>query len=319
MASNESLYPKESTRCFHLPDPVFEHAHLRYVSNLITSILNAFFAPFAVVANVLVFSAILLKPSLRSPSCLLIACLAFSDILVSGIVQPSYIAYRLGEIRYGYVHCMTRVLYAMGFYTCYGVSFTTLSSISLERYLALKLHLRYKGLATAKRVLLVVILTWTLNIALTSIQWVHVKIARGSHLFFWLASMVIAVISQLKTQLIVRRHRRQILKQQPSPFKHHHFRTQVKETINMAYIVGIYLLFNLPVLAVTIFHQIVNEHIDSYDYYSWSETIAFSNSFINPLICFWRCEEIRKAVLKLVRKKLCYKHDLESRDVPSRA
>ena len=163
MASNESLYPKESARCSHLPDPVFEHAHLRYVSNLITSILNAFFAPFAVVASVLVLSAILLKPSLRSPSCLLIACLAFSDILVSGIVQPSYIAYRLGEIRYGYVHCMTRVLYAMGFYTCYGVSFT-LSSISLELYLALKLHLCYKGLATAKRVLLVVILIWTLTL-----------------------------------------------------------------------------------------------------------------------------------------------------------
>ena len=314
MASNESLYPVDSGGCFHLPDPLFEHAHLRYVGNLITSILNVFFAPFAVVANVLVFSAILLKPSLRSPSCLLIACLAFSDILVSGIVQPSYIAYRLGEVRHGYVNCITRVLYATGFYTCYGVSFTTLSAISLERYLALKLHLRYKGLATAKRVLLVVIFIWTLNITLTLIQWAHVTVARGLHLFFWFASMIIAIISQVKTQLIVRRHRLQILKQQASPSNHHNFRMQVKVAINMAYIVGIYFLFNLPVLAVTALHQIVFVHIDSYDYYSWSETIAFSNSFINPLICFWRSEEIRKAVLKLVRKRLCFKNDLESQD-----
>ena len=314
MASNESLYPVESARCFHLPDPLFEHAHLRYVGNLITSILNVFFAPFAVVANVLVFSAILLKPSLRSPSCLLIACLAFSDILVSGIVQPSYIAYRLGEVRNGYVDCITRVLYATGFYTCYGVSFTTLSAISLERYLALKLHLRYKGLATAKRVLLVVIFIWTLNITLTLIQWAHVTVARGLHLFFWFASMIIVIISQVKTQLIVRRHRLQILKQQASPSNHHNFRMQVKVAINMAYIVGIYFLFNLPVLAVTALHQIVFGHIDSYDYYSWSETIAFSNSFINPLICFWRSEEIRKAVLKLVRKRLCFKNDIESQD-----
>ena len=312
MASNESLYPVESARCFHLPDPLFEHAHLRYVGNLITSILNVFFAPFAVVANVLVFSAILLKPSLRSPSCLLIACLALSNILVSGIVQPSYIAYRLGEVRHGYVNCITRVLYAKRFYTCYGVSFTTLSAISLERYLALKLHLRYKGLATAKRVLLVVIFIWTLNITLTIIQWAHVTVARGLHLFFWFAFMVIGIICQVKTQLIVRRHRLQILKQQPSPSNHHNFRMQVKNTINMAYIVGIYFLFNLPVFAVTALHQIVFVHLDSYDYYGWSETIAFSNSFINPLICFWRSEEIRKAVLKLVRKRLCFKNDLES-------
>ena len=171
--------------CFHLPDPFFQQAHLRYISNLITSVLNAFFAPFAVIANVLV--------SLRSPSCLLIACLAFSDILVSGIVQPSYIAYRLGEIHQGNVRCMTRILYAKGFYICYGVSVTTLSAISFERYLALRLHLRYKGLTTAKRVLMVIIFIWVLNIALASLQWVHNAIARGLHLFSWLAFLIIAV------------------------------------------------------------------------------------------------------------------------------
>ena len=126
--------------CFHLPDPFFQQAHLRYISNLITGVLNAFFAPFAVIANVLVCFAIIVNPSLRSPSCLLIACLALSEILVSGIVQPSYVAYRLGEIHQGYVRCMTRTLYAKGFYICYGVSVTTLSAISFDRYLALRLH-----------------------------------------------------------------------------------------------------------------------------------------------------------------------------------
>jgi len=147
-----------------------------------TGVISALFAPFAVVANFLVFFAILLNPYLRSPSCLLIGCLAWSDLLVSLIVQPTYVAYRFREIRFGYVNCATRRLYATVFYICYCVSFLTLSAISFERYLALRLHLRYKGLVTGKRVLLVAILMWVLNIALTSLQWARINIiARGIH------------------------------------------------------------------------------------------------------------------------------------------
>ena len=309
MASNVSMdTTKLLYSCFHLPDPYFQLAHYRYLSNLITGVINAVFSPFAVVANVLVFFAILLNPSLRSPSCLLIACLALSDLLVSLIVQPMYVTYRFLEIHHGYANCAVRLLYAKGFYICYGVSFMTLSAISFERYLALRLHLRYKGLVTETRVLLVAILIWLLNLSLTSLQWARInKIARGVHLFFWFVSLFIAAISQLRIHLIVRRHYRQIQQQQFPSSGNHNFRRQVKVAVSVAYIVGIYFLFNFPVLVVTALHQIVTGHIDSYDYYSWSETVAFLNSFVNPLICFWRSEEIRKAVRKLLRHGCCKK------------
>ena len=320
MASNVSIDSTELLySCYHLPNPHFEMAHNRYLSNLLTGVINALFAPFAVVANSLVFFAIFLNPSLRSPSTLLIACLALSDLLVSLIVQPTYVAYRFSEIRYGNVNCTTRLLYATEFYICYGVSFMTLSAISFDRYLALRLHLRYKGLVTAKRVLLVAILIWLLNIALTSLQWARInRIARGVHLFFWFTSLFIAAISQLRIHLIVRRHSRQIQQQQFHSSGNHKFRIQVKLAVSVAYIVGIYFLFNFPVLVVTALHQIVTGHMDSYDYYSWSETVAFLNSFVNPLICFWRSEEIRKAVWRLLRRGCCKKWIPENADDDSR-
>ena len=319
MAGNITTENTKLLYCFHLPDPDFQFAHHRYLSNLITGVINALFAPFAVVANFLVFFAILLNRSLRSPSCLLIACLALSDLLVSLIVQPTYVAYRFSEIRFGYVNCATRLLYATVFYICYGVSFMTLSAISFERYLALRLHLRYKGLVTGKRVLLVAILMWVLNIGLTSLQWARInRIARGIHLFFWFASLFIAGISQLRIHLIVRRHYRQIQQQQPLSSGNQNFRIQVKLAVSVAYIVGIYFLFNFPVLVVTALHQIVTGHIDSYDYYSWSETVAFLNSFVNPLICFWRSEDIRKAIWKILRHGVCKKWIPENLDDDSR-
>ena len=293
--------------CFHLPDPFFQQVQHRYQSNLITGVINAIFAPFSATANLLVFFAILLTPSLRSaPSCMLIACLALSDFFVSVIVQPSYVAYRFNENLHGYVNCAVRVLYANGFYVCYGVSFMTLSAISFERYLALRLHLRYEGLVTVRRVLLVAMLIWFLNIALTSLQWARINtIARGVHLFFWFVSLFIAGISQFKIHLIVRRHFHQIRKQHWVSSGNQNFRMQIKLAVSVAYIVGIYFLFNLPVLVVTTYHQIVTGHITSYDYYSWSETVAFLNSFFNPLVCCWRSQDIRKAVKKLLRHGVC--------------
>ena len=310
MASNVSFADEQLLHvCFHLPDPFFQMAPYRYLSNLITGVINAIFAPFAVVANFLVFMAILLSPSLRSaPSCLLIACLALSDFLVSVIVQPTNVAYRFNENHHGYVNCTVRLLYANGFYICYGVSFMTLSAISFERYLALRLHLRYEGLVTVKRILLVVIFIWFLNMALTSLQWARINtIARGASLFFWFISLFIAGISQFGIQLIVRRHCRQIQQHQRLSPGNQNFRMQIKLAVSVAYIVGIYFLFNLPVLVVTTYHQIMTGHIDSYDYYSWSETVAFLNSFINPLVCCWRRQDIRTAIKKILRQGFCKK------------
>ena len=292
--------------CSHLPDPSFQMASHRYLSNLITGIINAIFAPFAVIANFLVFVAILRSPTLRcTPSCMLIACLALSDFLVGVIVQPAYLAYRLRENQYGYVNCAVRLLYANGFYICYGVSFMSLSTISFERYLALRLHLRYKCLVTVRRVLIFVVFIWFLNVALTSLQWARIiKIARGTSLFFWFMSLFIAGISQFGIHRIVRRHCRDIERHQRLSAGNQNFRIQVRLAVSVAYIVGIYFFFNLPVLVVTTYHQIATGHIDSYDYYSWSETIAFLNSFINPMVCCWRSQDIRKAIKKMLPARL---------------
>ena len=103
-----------------------------------------------------------------------------------------------------------------------------------------------------------------------------------------------------------------------SSSNYHNFKKQVKLAVDIAYVVGIYFLFNLPVLVVTALHQLVMGHIDTYDYYSWSGTVAFLNSFINPLICLWRSGEIRDAVGKLLGDRLCKKGDPDSSKDPSR-
>ncbi|XP_074612117.1 melanocyte-stimulating hormone receptor-like [Acropora palmata] len=285
--------------CFHLPDAKFEVFHQRAQTNLVTGVVNAVLSPFAVVANILIVFVISSRASLQSPSNILFACLAISDLQVGILVQPSYVAYRLLENAHGFVPCAVRMLYSTGFYVYYGVSFTTLSAVSCERLLALIFHLRYYAYVRPGRVLKTAIFIWFVNILFTTLQWANNSVFRGIHLAMWTFFLAITFIIQIKILQIITRHQRQIKKHRPTSAQR---QMQVKLAINIASIVAVYVMFNLPVLLVTLSHQFLFRHIYSYNFYSWTETAAFVNSSLNPLVCIWRVKAIRKAIAEVLSK-----------------
>jgi len=115
--------------CYHLPDPTFHQASQRYTMNLVTAIINIVTAPFAVIVNALVVTAIFSCNRLRTPLNLFIACLALSDVFVGLTAQPGYITYRLMENQRRSVPCFVRIVYCAAFYVCFGVSFMTLCAV----------------------------------------------------------------------------------------------------------------------------------------------------------------------------------------------
>ena len=295
----EANYTEE---CFFLVNPDFDKVHYRYRTNFITSIVNGISSPVAVVGNFAVLFIIFRTAWLREPSNLLLGCLAVCDMLVGVIVQPSYVSFRLSENRDSFVPCAVRMIYSTSFFICYGVSFLTLNAISYERYVALALHLRYKVLVTKRRILMLVASIWILNTSLTCLQWAGINTTvRAIHLTLWFVCLLTSGMLQFKIVSIVRRHHDEIRRQEIHLNSNaNSYRRQLKLAVNIAYIVGIYIFFNLPVLVVTTYHQIVQGSLSSYNYYSWSETVALLNSSLNPIVCCWRSRSIRKAIFKLV-------------------
>ena len=288
-----------------LPDPEFDKVTDRYATNLLTGVVNAVLSPFAVVANFVIVLVITGRASLRTPLNLLLGCLALSDFLVGLVVQPSYVAFRLTENKHMFVPCALRLFYSTGFFMCYGVSLVTLCAISCERYLALCFPLKYPYLIRYSRVMKLLIIIWIVNILLTVLQWVHNEAARGIHLASWLLLLITALVSQLRILPIIRRHQKQIkrlhLSGPPCQRSANNLsQMQIKFAANIACIVAVYLAFNLPVLLITAFHQIILIDINTYNLYSWAETMAFLNSSINPIICLWRVRAIRREVRKLI-------------------
>jgi len=288
--------------CYHLPDPTFHQSTQRYTMNLVTAIINIVTAPFAVIVNALVVTAIFSCNRLRTPLNLFIACLALSDVFVGLTAQPGYITYRLMENQRRSVPCFVRIVYCAAFYVCFGVSFMTLCALSSERFVAVRLRVRYNTFYSSRRVVKYMLGIWTLNILLNALQWARInQAARGTHLILWLILLLVCGATQIGILVIVRRNRRQLQAQLPAAENQQRQR-EVKLAKSLSVIVGVYLISNFPVLFVTIYHQILRLDLQTYNHYSWTETLAFLNSLSNPVICLLKNRQIRQKVKDFVKK-----------------
>ena len=267
--------------------------------NLVTAIINIISAaPFAVVSNRLVTIAIFNTSRLGTPSNLLIGCLALSDVLVGLAVQPGYISFRLMENQHRSVPCFVRLIYSNAFYICCGVSFMTLSSVSYERFVAVRLQAKYNDVFSSKRVLKYMAAIWVLNVLLTCLQWTGIsKVSSGIHLIVWFFCLLVSGIANIGIILILRRRSRQVLPEQQSITEQTRLRRGDKLTRSISFIVGVYLLFSMLVLFASIYQRIY--FIKTSNHFSWTETLAFLNSSTNPPICFWKSRQIRQAVKSL--------------------
>ena len=116
----------------------------------------------SIFGNSLVLAAVIKTPSLRSPSIILLCGLAASDLVVGLIVQPLFIAKELKPFHFP--RQLTKILSV----TFCGISFATMSAISLDRFLALRYHMTYTSLNTTSYAKFTLISIWLVNSLLFS-------------------------------------------------------------------------------------------------------------------------------------------------------
>ena len=117
-------------------------------------VVNSLGAVLAVIANGLVIVAIFKTTSIRTPSNILICCLALTDLLSGLISQLAFVMDKVARLKDNAdFFCVAALTTFVSGYILSGVSFLTLTAISTERLLALKLHLRYHQFVTIPRVL----------------------------------------------------------------------------------------------------------------------------------------------------------------------
>ena len=123
--------------------------------------IDTFLSITAFLENILILAALRKECSLHLPSKLLLRNLAITDLCVGIIVQPVAATYWISETmgRSNICHYALDFRYVTGFVLC-AVSLMTMTSISVDRLLALLLGLRYRQVVTLKRTYITITILW---------------------------------------------------------------------------------------------------------------------------------------------------------------
>ena len=258
----------------------------------------------SIFGNTMVLAAILKTPSLRSPSIILLRGLAVSDLVVGLIVQPIYIAKELTSVYF--LQQLTRIL---GVTFC-GISFGTMSAISLDRFLALQYHMIYNSLVTTSRVKLTLISIWLINFLLFS--GVNVWfIPEQFYISFGLVGvyLIASTMAYVGIYRIARRHQIEIHAQQQAMELSNTQNTLnvlilTRTAVNTFVFYICTVLCYLPWAIYRLFYSDIYL-INVSEAWIFTGTLVFANAAINPFLYCWRLGQLRVAVMKLLRKMSC--------------
>ena len=278
-------------------------------------VLNALFALTAVVLNSVTIHAIrkTSSASLSKNLRVLLLNLAFSDLSVGLVVQPFYVIQLTFSFESQEGDSLQKMWDTLSLETeilflC--ASILGVLVLSVDRFLAVFLHLRYQEIVTPKRVVSILILSWVIS-TIVSLPWItheyHDFLSIFLNLFLITCLITIAFL-QCKIYSIVRRHRFQIQSQQVqgSGQTQDEMRTTFERHKPSArgafHIYFILLICYLP----KIFTEFAMTGMKSEEIFliilqESTTTLVFVNSCLNPLIYCWKLRHIRRTIRMTLR------------------
>ena len=283
---------KTETTCFgfYFTGVTSDNTGKLFVTNILTCILNVLFSIITCVGNSTILLAIKNTRDLRTPSYVLLGCLAFSDLLVGLLCQPLFVGVKIAEFEKSFtMYCWLRMLQSRSGWTTAGVSFFTVAAVSVDRLIALHLHLRYSAFVTVSRVLQVTLVIWILSVIFNVVLrfWMTAKWFFIPLVIFVVVFLVLTV-STIKIFQMVRRHQRKIKRQTEAVINLQSNTVNVlkcrKSAVTVLYIYGLFMICYVPFFGTLITDMLHRYTIKIQIAYDFSGTVIFVNSFINPVV-----------------------------------
>ena len=304
MASNVSL------KCYFLP-VTLDTSEKSFITNTFTAVTNALLSFITVCGNAFAIFTISKQPHTRQlPYNILLCCLAFADFTVGISAQPTLAIYKVMELSKAPFrsYCAARIVQSYFGWLTAGVSLHILCAISVDRYLALRLHMRYAAVVTFTRVLKLIVGLWLFTVFLGSVRFfVAAPIWLAAVWLILLANIVLILVSYCKVFQIIRRHRRQIqARDQLAEYFHGRSAVEVarhrRSAVTMMYVLGIFISCYLPLFATIFVERIQGYSTGVRIAYDLSTTVVFLSSTLNPFLYCWRIRGIRRKVLETFRR-----------------
>ena len=305
--------------CYHFTVTDFDIGDIWPGWYILSCALSAVFSLTATVANLLVLAAIRRTPSLHSPSNTLLFGLALADLGVGLLVHPLYFSLMIGKvIRNESVFCEAGIAVEVIANALCIISLLTVTAVGLDRYLALRLHLRYRELITIKRVIIIIGIIWLIGTFSGSLWLYEPEMVKGNVMIIIVVCLFAATFSYVQIYRAVSRviHTELTLKSavernediceqtaNMASFKSHAFSTFLVYCL----IIVCYLPYFCVVFVITLTGPSIPKRF-SYDV---TAILVFINSSLNPLVYCWRLRDIRNAVRKTAKLLMPFQFERE--------
>jgi len=275
-----------------------------YIANCV---LNAFLAITAIILNSITIQALRKTSSLAKPLKALLLSLAVSDLGVGLLVQPFYFGLLVKWLQResstdAVCNAFLFVTYLFSAASLFGVI-----ALSVDRFLAIHLHLRYQEIVTHRRVVAAVISNWVFSAFISLFNW-GVSTNITNVVFAIIGGMCVVVSAVLYSEIYfaVRRHRAQIQALQIRQVSQNgeeiaNIARLRRSAVGTFYVYLLALLCNVPQFCS--FAVVANSKLSSgikvFDISSG--TLMLMNSSLNPVIYCWKMRHIRSTVADILR------------------
>ena len=270
-----------------------------YSSVIVNCVFNAFSAYTAIMLNILTIHAMRKTTLVPKPLKTLLLSLAVSDLGVGLLTQPLYIPRMVSP-----ANSTSTLLYKASYVFIYS-SFFSVLAISVDRFLAIHLHLRYQELVTHKRVVAVVISIWVFSAFFTSIWlWASNEIAMLVTIIIMSFCYIITATVYCKIYFTVQRHAKQMQVQQIQVAQNNQMESaarQRKSAVSTFYVYLVFLVCSLPNYYYLVASLISAPSTALHGLWLYSLTLLFFNSSLNPVIYCWKMRHIRHAIIDTLR------------------
>ena len=291
-------------------------------SLVLNCVVNSFLSYATVMLNIVLIFALRRTSSLPKTLKALILSVAVSDIGVGLLVQPLYTARLLMKMKNAnnqetYNDIVTVVGRTLSYVSFFGVT-----TISVDRFLAIHLHLKhqdlltYQEIVTYKRVVATVILSWLLGafLALTGVLSSSKNIFNLAGVSVGLVCLLTMGLIYFKISIAVRRHTVQVHAQPAQAVASNEenrsiFERLKKTTVGTFYVYLLFLACHLPIAIVILTGRKTNKKRQHFKIYA--ETLLYLSTSLVPLVYCWKFRHIRCAVKNILRNTFASQNQIQ--------
>ena len=272
--------------------------------------VDIFLSVTAILGNALILFALRKETSLHPPSKLLYRSLATTDLCVGLVTQPLLAIYWMSIVHEDWSLCRyTADVVLITAYAFCMVSFLTLTTISVDRLLALSLVLRYRQVVTLKRTYMIVVTFWVVSGVATSSYILDRRITLWYGIIIAPSCLAISIASYAKIFLELRNHLNQVQnnaeQQQPSQPNALNMARYRKAVYGALWVQLALIVCYLPCSVVSVLVTLYELKPSLFLLWVTTAVLVYFNSTLNPFLYCWKIREVGQAVKQTIRQALC--------------